>query len=229
MDEWTGMAFGAFALSSFISVLRIGHWILHAEPRAIINAGINAGRWSLALIALLSLVALLWLTIRGQWTSAMLLAAFILPVLVQAAPRWRVLLDPIGFFARSSLAPDLSEGGPVDRRTRTQMRGSIDPKLVEQCAAILEAYLDQTRRHVACNPKAIAFESEPANGSPNGSGRRRMSIEEALDVLGLETTASASEIGEAHRRLQEKLDPLLGGKGYLTMKLNEARDILLGE
>ena len=46
MDEWTSIAFGAFALSSFVSALRIGQWILHAEPRAIINAG----RWSLALI-----------------------------------------------------------------------------------------------------------------------------------------------------------------------------------
>ena len=46
MDEWTSIAFGAFALSSFVSALRIGHWILHAEPRAIINAG----RWSLVLV-----------------------------------------------------------------------------------------------------------------------------------------------------------------------------------
>ena len=180
-------------------------------------------------IALFSLVALLWLTMRGQWTSAMLLATFILPVLVQAAPRWRLLVDPLNFLARSSfsLAPDLSESGQVD--SRTDMRSSIDPKLVEQCAAVLEVYLDQTRRQVAYKPKAIAFENEPANVSPNGSGRRRISIEEACDVLGLESTASAYEIREAHRRLQEKLDPLLGGKGYLTRKINEARDILLGE
>ena len=34
MDEWTGIANGAFALSSFVSALRIGHWILNADPRA---------------------------------------------------------------------------------------------------------------------------------------------------------------------------------------------------
>ena len=74
MDEWTGIAFGAFALSSFVSALRIGHWILHAEPRAIVNAG----RWSLVFIALVSLAVLLWLIESGRWTNAMLLAAFIL-------------------------------------------------------------------------------------------------------------------------------------------------------
>jgi hypothetical protein len=225
MDEWTGIALGAFALSSFVSALRIGHWILHAEPRAIINLG----RWSLICLALFSLVVLLWLTMRGQWTSAMLLAAFILPVLVQAAPRWRLLLSPLNFLARSwsPLAPDVSEGGQVDNRTRT--RASIDPKLVEQCAAVLEAYLDQTRRQIAYQPKGIAFENGPANGSPNGSGRRQMSTEEACNILGLESTASAFEIREAHRRLQEKLEPILGGTRYFTMKINEARDILLGE
>jgi hypothetical protein len=225
MDEWTGIAFGAFALSSFVSALRIGHWILHAEPRVIINLG----RWSLLCLALFSLVVLLWLTVRGQWTGALLLAAFILPILVQGAPRWRLLLGPLNFLARSSspLAPDLSGGGQVDNPART--RPAVDSRLVEQCAAVLEAYLDQTRRQIAYQPKGIAFENGPANGSPNGSGRRQMSTEEACDILGLESTASAFEIREAHRRLQEKLEPILGGTSYFAMKINEARDILLGE
>jgi DNA-binding GntR family transcriptional regulator len=38
-----------------------------------------------------------------------------------------------------------------------------------------------------------------------------MSREEALDILGLEPTASAQEIADAHRRLGERLDPHLGG------------------
>jgi hypothetical protein len=225
MDEWTGIAFGAFALSSFVSALRIGHWILHAEPRAIINVG----RWSLVCLALFSLVVLLWLTMRGRWTSAMLLAAFILPVLVQAAPRWRLLFGPLNLSARRSfpLAPDVSDCSQADRRIH--VRGSIDPKLVKQCAAVLEVYLEQTGRQVAYKRKAIAFDNDSANGSPNGSGRRRMLIEEARDVLGVQSTASAHEIREAHRRLQEKLDPILGGTRYFAMKINEARDTLLGE
>jgi hypothetical protein len=84
MDEWTGIAIGAFALSSFVSALRIGHWILNADPRAILNAG----RWSLLLIAALTLAVLVWLATNGKWSAALMLAAFILPILVHAAPRW---------------------------------------------------------------------------------------------------------------------------------------------
>ena len=95
MDEWTGIAYGAFGISSFISALQIGRWILNADPRAIINVG----QWSSVCLAVLSLGVLLWLVVNGRWTHAMLLAAFILPVLVQAAPRWRLLLGPLMFWA----------------------------------------------------------------------------------------------------------------------------------
>jgi hypothetical protein len=64
------------------------------------------------------------------------------------------------------------------------------------------------------------------NGS--GNGRARMSREEALDLLGLPPSASVQEISEAHRRLGHLLDPQLGGTRYLSMKVNEARDVLLG-
>jgi hypothetical protein len=56
-----------------------------------------------------------------------------------------------------------------------------------------------------------------------------MSIEEARDVLGLDFSARPYEISEAHRRLEERLDPELGGTQYLIMKINEARDVLLRE
>jgi curved DNA-binding protein CbpA len=56
-----------------------------------------------------------------------------------------------------------------------------------------------------------------------------MSIEEALDVLGLEATAAPDQISEAHRRLQEKLRPELGATHYMIMKIDEARDILMLE
>src|ERR1700756_2743680 len=109
MDEWTGIAIGAFALSSFVSALRVGHWILNADPRAILNAG----RWSLVLIAFLTLAGLVWLATNGKWTAALLLGAFVLPVLVQAAPRWRVLFGPFSNLAWGSfsITPNRSQGG----------------------------------------------------------------------------------------------------------------------
>lgn len=157
----------------------------------------------------------------------MLLAAFILPILVQAAPRWRVLLAPLNDSGIRWPAKNAGLGQGFRLENRPCMHDYIDPDLVERSAAVLKAYLDQTRRQVTYKPNGLTFESNSANESAIGSGRKRMSIEQALDVLGLESTASASEIREAHRRLHEKLDPLLGGRGYLIKKINEAKDILV--
>jgi hypothetical protein len=211
MDEWTGIAIGAFALSSFVSALRIGHWILNANASAILNAG----RWSLILIAVLTLAALVWLATNGKWTAALMLAAFVLPVLVHAAPRWRVLLGPFSSLARGSFpdSPDRSPGGRPANGFYTH--GFIDPELAERSAAILQAYLEQSSRHAGMKPSAITFNSHPINGAAIGFQPKRMSASEARDVLGLDTATGASEIKEAHQRLEAKI--------------NEARDILLGE
>jgi curved DNA-binding protein CbpA len=55
-----------------------------------------------------------------------------------------------------------------------------------------------------------------------------MSTQEARAVLGLGPGASADEIRQAYHRLEQRLDPKSGGSPYLTMKINEARDTLLG-
>ena len=56
-----------------------------------------------------------------------------------------------------------------------------------------------------------------------------MSRAEALDLLGLGQAARADEISDAHRRLTQCLGPQFGGTPYLLMKIDEARNILLGE
>jgi hypothetical protein len=48
-------------------------------------------------------------------------------------------------------------------------------------------------------------------------------------VLGLDPAPSARAIEDAYRRLEQKLDPELGGTPYLMRTINEARDVLLGE
>jgi hypothetical protein len=67
------------------------------------------------------------------------------------------------------------------------------------------------------------------NGTGNRAAPSRMSAEEALHLLGLTPAAGPQEISEAHHRLQQKLKPELGGTHYLTMKIDEARDVLLLE
>jgi hypothetical protein len=214
--DLTVVAYATLALSLFVSAVKMGGWILNADPRAIVNSG----RWALVALAALALGLLGWLLATGRWTSAMMLAAFMLPVFVQAAPRWRVLFGPLNA-ARSDFAPPAQDFG------FSRPRGMTDPELVRQSIAVLRAYLEQTAAQVEHRPAAGRLAGPAAQGG--GNGRLRMSREEALDVLGLAPSASAQEIRDAYRRLGQLTDPQLGGTSYLSMKINEARDVLLGE
>jgi len=219
--DFTILAYATLTLSLFVSAVKMGGWILNADPRALVNAG----RWSLLALTALAIALLVWLVNTGRWEAAMMLAAFMLPVVVQAAPRWRVLFGPLNA-ARSGfppIRPDLST--PSGGFSASQ--SPVDPDLVRQSIAVLRAYVEQTGLQIEHRP------ADPQAGgvAPKrpGNGRRRMSIEEALDVLGLEQTPSTQAINDAHRRLEQKLDPELGGSPYLMRKINEARDVLLGE
>ena len=74
-----------------------------------------------------------------------------------------------------------------------------------------------------------ALNGAALNGAGSRAGPGGMSAEEALHVLGLTPAAGPQEVREAHQRLQQKLKPELGDAHYLTMKIDEARNILLGE
>jgi hypothetical protein len=139
--ELTVVAYATLALSLFVSAVKVGGWILNADPRAIINSG----RWALVALAALALGVLGWLLATGRWTSAMMLAAFMLPVFVQAAPRWRVLFGPLNA-APSDFAPPAQDFG------LSRPRGTTDPELVRQSIAVLRAYLEQAAAQLEHRP-----------------------------------------------------------------------------
>src|SRR6516162_8456198 len=123
---------------------------------------------------------------------------------------------------RSDFPPNKDFGGAPGGFSSA--RATTDPELVRQAIAVLSAYLEQAGSQLEHRGAERRLAS-----AAKGNGRLRMSREEALDVLGLEATASAREIAEAHRRLGERLDPQVGGTHYLSMKIDEARDVLLGQ
>jgi hypothetical protein len=214
MDTWTMIAVSAFGLSTLVSALQIGNWALRADPRTLANAG----RWTVLALSGAAAAALAWLTINGRWTSAMMLAAFVMPVIVQSAPRWRGLLGTL--HPRNWARVHLDTSGVAASRRRSPGRDRPDPELVGQSIAVLQSYLDQVRFY----GQALTVDQV----SVNGAGHHRMSAEEALDVLGLQTGASPAQIGEAYRRLQQRVDPELGGSLFLATKIDEARDVLIG-
>jgi len=68
-----------------------------------------------------------------------------------------------------------------------------------------------------------------SNGSKGGGDTgESMTLEEAYKILGLETDASEDSIKEAHHKLMNKNHPDHGGSNFLATKINQAKDLLLG-
>ena len=70
-----------------------------------------------------------------------------------------------------------------------------------------------------------------AGAPPGASGAvppraQRMTRKEALDVFGLDDSATREDVQREYRRLMRKIHPDLGGSSYLAAKINEAKDVL---
>lgn len=90
-----------------------------------------------------------------------------------------------------------------------------------QSAQLLEAYLDRTQ--------GSDWRAKAGGGASGARASSRMSVEEAREILGVGEDATAEEIKEAHHRLMLKLHPDQGGSTYLASKINQAKDVLLGD
>jgi len=92
----------------------------------------------------------------------------------------------------------------------------------EESLGLLETYLDG--RFPVWREDAQA---DVGDGQRRAPGSSAMSKQEAYDILGLETGASAADIRKAHRRLMQRLHPDIGGTSFLAARINEAKDFLL--
>jgi hypothetical protein len=109
-----------------------------------------------------------------------------------------------------------------------------NPEMVQRSITVLEEYLRHTTgipRPSETNGRGVEARRQGNGHGQGGNGHdplsTAMSDAEALEILGLGPDAAAADIGEAHRRLLQLVHPDHGGSHYLTVKINQAKDVLL--
>jgi hypothetical protein len=215
MGDPFAIAVIALGLSLGVSAIRLIDWFIHSEPKAVVRVA----HWAVIALAALSIPALLVLLIYRQWTAAVGLAAVMVLLLAWYGPQ--LLRQP---FKLLDPAPDRGPP-PIE---------AMDRELVERAVAVLEKYLHQSApalpggANLQTNGRGRVNGHARSNGHDADDAAETMSREEALEILGLGRDAQDAEIIEAHRRLVQLIHPDRGGSHYLTVKINQAKKVLLG-
>ncbi|MEE2655608.1 MAG: DnaJ domain-containing protein [Pseudomonadota bacterium] len=146
-------------------------------------------------------------------------------------------------FIRMSLDHDsgILDGTVLEGSFKGQRLGELNQEelvdLLQQCrvedeesAQVLEAYLDRVfgmgwRADNTSNDYSKKTNSSKTQ-SPSGN---KMTREEAYEILNISPGASSDEIKAAHHTLMKKIHPDQGGSNYLASKINQAKEILIGD
>jgi hypothetical protein len=93
----------------------------------------------------------------------------------------------------------------------------------EDSRRLLAAYLD--RRQPRWQEQATGEDAKANQRRTRLNGK--MTEEEAYQILGIQSGATAEEIARAHRSLMKKLHPDQGGSTYLAARINEAKEVVM--
>ncbi|MYI88696.1 MAG: molecular chaperone DnaJ [Gammaproteobacteria bacterium] len=92
----------------------------------------------------------------------------------------------------------------------------------QQSYSLLETYLSRMRPD-----EWQEYVKEHAGEHAPPPGADEMTREEALEILGLDESASKQDIIEAHRILMQRNHPDRGGSTWVAARINRAKDVLL--
>lgn len=228
----TGMVLSSVALvvSLAITGFRLFDWLAHADRGFLVSTA----KRLLWLATLASVPCFVLLILNQQWTMALVVAAVL--VIAPSAGNWRSILrgppisaswdPPASAPWHPPVAASWHQGDPPHATMGSANQALPDPDLVRRAAVILEDYLGSTVRVEAIGHSSGSVLERSGQNPAYG---RPMSVEEALDVLGLNARATSAEIGFAHRRLMMLVHPDRGGTDYLAAKINRAKHILLAD
>ena len=231
------------AVLALVGIGFLFHWFLRAEPRQILRA-LRWGGLAVAAIAAIALVA------AGQFQLLYVLAVFLVPWIMRARTlrnRMKTARGPTAGrasevrtrFVVMQLDHDTGsmdgvvQEGPFAGRRLSQLRledvVSIyrDASAADRASAqVLQAYLERMHGDAWRSGGGREGRDEAETG-PAGGGA--MSAAEARSVLGVGPEATGAEIKQAHRRLMKQFHPDRGGSDYLAARINEAKEVLLGD
>lgn len=230
------------ALVIIIGLYFIARWWVQADPRQLVKAL----RWTGIVIG----VALLaFIVIAARWNLLPLVVFTVLPWLLRArtrrknaqGPRPGQTSDISTRFIRmvldhdsGEMTGDITDGQFSGRNLKDLNLGELI-ELWRECAAedeqsrvVFENFLD--RGHPDWRAAAGAGPREETAEARSNSpwANTGMSADEACEILGVSPGASTEDIENAYRTVMKNAHPDQGGSDWMAAKVNQAKDVLLG-
>ena len=240
------IAYFILGIGLFAGILFLAHWYSRANPAAVIKT-----------LKTIVIIVCLFIALFLIFTGRIFLVLAALPLIIPFVLRSKALLSRLKAAVGARTAGQISEvmtrylrmkldhdSGEMNGQILTGAHeGSWLSELplvaIEQLyrvyvveerksADLLSAYAE--RRFAddwQCGEGAKEGDQSGGNQSGSASFNETMDRKTALEILGLDETASGDDIRGAHRKLMQKLHPDHGGNTYLATQINRAKDTLL--